>query len=193
MFIMQKMYTYSEDLFMIAFFTLIAHGVSTTALVAGGGVTSVGGAVPATAMVTDPVSEAAGSVPISWRSGSGGEAGGLQTDNVSVQQYWCMTTRWRIHTWRTRLLVLSVCALPDDPTGPRAELRSTPRMVRGSCPPFSPPPRLSFPLGGSRLQWTRCRVEPRLLEPSSLLLRRWGGSGPVEGCRVVEGSFGTTL
>jgi hypothetical protein len=59
------MYTYSQDLFMIAFFTLIAHGVSTTALVAGGGVTSAGGAVPSTAMVTDPVAEANGSVPIS--------------------------------------------------------------------------------------------------------------------------------
>jgi hypothetical protein len=38
--------------------------------------------VPATAMVTDPVAEADGYVPISWRSGSGGEAGGLQKDNV---------------------------------------------------------------------------------------------------------------
>jgi hypothetical protein len=72
---------------MTAFFTLIARGLSTTALVAGGGVTSAGGAVPATAMVTDPVAEADGSVPISWRSGSGGEAGGLQKDNVSMQQY----------------------------------------------------------------------------------------------------------
>jgi hypothetical protein len=87
MFIMQKMYTYSEDLFMIAFFTLIAHGVPTMVLVAGGGVTPAGGAVPATAMVIDPVAEAAGSVPISWSLGSSGEAGGLQMDNVSVQQY----------------------------------------------------------------------------------------------------------
>jgi hypothetical protein len=79
------MYTYSEDLFMTAFFTLIARGVSTTALVAGGGVTSAGGTVPATAMVTDPVADAVGSVPISWCSSSGGEAGGLQMDNVSVQ------------------------------------------------------------------------------------------------------------
>jgi hypothetical protein len=81
------MYTYSEDLFMTAFFTLIARGVPTIVLVAGGGVTSAGGAVPATAMVTDPVTKTAGSVPISWHSGSGGEAGGLQMDNVSVQQY----------------------------------------------------------------------------------------------------------
>jgi hypothetical protein len=43
--------------------------------------------VPTTAMVTNPVAEAAGSVTISWHSGSGGEASGLQTDNVSVQQY----------------------------------------------------------------------------------------------------------
>jgi hypothetical protein len=82
-----KMYTYSEDLFMIAFFTLMARGVPTMVLVAGGGVTPTGGVVPATAMVTDPVAEAAGSVPISWRPGSGGEAGGLQPENVSVQQY----------------------------------------------------------------------------------------------------------
>jgi hypothetical protein len=47
MFIMQeKIYTYSEDFFMTAFFTLRARGVSTTVLVAGGGVTSTGGAVP---------------------------------------------------------------------------------------------------------------------------------------------------
>jgi hypothetical protein len=86
MFIVQaNIYTYSEDFFMIAFFTLRASGVSTTVLVAGGGVTSAGGTVPATAMVTDPVAEADRSIPTSWRSGSGGEAGGLQKDNVSVQ------------------------------------------------------------------------------------------------------------
>jgi hypothetical protein len=82
-----KMYTYSEDLFMTAFFTLMAHGVPTMVLIAGGGVTPAGGVVPTTAMVTDPVAEAAGSVPISWHPGSGGEAGGLQTENVSMQQY----------------------------------------------------------------------------------------------------------
>jgi hypothetical protein len=81
------MYTYSEDLFITAFFTLMAGGVPTMVLVAGGGVTPAGGAVLATAMVTDPVAEAAGSVPISWHPGSGGEVGGLQTENVSVQQY----------------------------------------------------------------------------------------------------------
>jgi hypothetical protein len=81
------MNTFSEDLFMTAFFTLMARGVPTMVLVAGGGVTPAGGAVPAMAMVTDPVAEAAGSVPISWRPGSGGEAGGPQTENVSVQQY----------------------------------------------------------------------------------------------------------
>jgi hypothetical protein len=65
MFIMNKMYTYSKDLFMTAFFTLMACGVPTMVLVAGGRVTPAGGAVPTTAMVTDPVAEAAGSVPIS--------------------------------------------------------------------------------------------------------------------------------
>jgi hypothetical protein len=59
MFIMQsKIYTYSEDFFMTAFFTLRARGILTTVLVAGG-------AVPATAMVTAPVAEADGSVPTS--------------------------------------------------------------------------------------------------------------------------------
>jgi hypothetical protein len=76
------MQTYSVDFFMTAFFTRIARrGV----LAAGGGVTPVDGVVPATEMVT--VAEAAGSVPISWSSGLGGEAGGLQMDNVSMQQY----------------------------------------------------------------------------------------------------------
>jgi hypothetical protein len=81
------MYTYGEDLFMTAFFTLMARGVPTMVLVAGGGVTLAGGAVLATAMVTDPIAKAPGSVPISWRPGSGGEAGGLQTENISVQLY----------------------------------------------------------------------------------------------------------
>jgi hypothetical protein len=76
---------------MTAFFTLRARGVSTMVLVAGGGVTPAGGMVPAMAMVTAPVAEADGSVPTSWRSGSGGEAGGLQMDNVSVQQYRYLT------------------------------------------------------------------------------------------------------
>jgi hypothetical protein len=66
MFIAQKkMYTYSEDFFMTAFFTLRACGVLSTVLVAGGGVTSAGGAVPATTMVTAPVAETDGSVPTS--------------------------------------------------------------------------------------------------------------------------------
>jgi hypothetical protein len=103
-----------------------------------------------------------------------------------------MTIRQQIHTWRTPLLALSVCAQPDDPAGPKAEFRSTPRRVRGSCP-FSPPPQLPFLPGGSRLQWTHCRAESRPLKPSSLRLRHWGEGGPVEGCRVVEGTSGTIL
>jgi hypothetical protein len=193
MFIVQaKIYTYSEDFFMTTFFTLKARGVSTTVLVAGGGVTSVGGAVPTMAMVTAPIAEADGSVPTSWRSGSAGEAGGLQKDNVNVQPYRYMTTRRKIHTWRTRLLALSVCAQPDDPVKPKAEFRSTPRMVRGSHP-FSPPPRLPFPPGGSRFPWSHCPAVPRVLELSSLRLRRWGEGGLVKGCRVAKGSSGTTL
>jgi hypothetical protein len=72
MFIMQeKIYSYSKDSFMTAFFTLRACGVSTTVLVAGGGVTPAGGAVPITAMVTVPVAVVDGSVPTSWRLVSG--------------------------------------------------------------------------------------------------------------------------
>jgi hypothetical protein len=94
MFIMQeKIYTYSEDFFMTAFFTLRARGVSTTVLVAGDGDTPAGGVVPATTMVTVPVAVVDGFVPTSWRLGSGGEADGLQKDSVSVQQYRYMTTQ----------------------------------------------------------------------------------------------------
>jgi hypothetical protein len=119
------MYTYSEDLFMTAFFTLITRGAPTMVLVAGGGVTSAGGAVSATAMETDRVTEAAGSVSISWRSGSGGEACGLQTDNVSVQQYQYLTIQ------QGSIFILedsTSCAFrlraTDDPAGPKAEFWS---------------------------------------------------------------------
>jgi hypothetical protein len=181
-----RMRTYSVDFFMTAFFNRIARrGV----LVIGAGVSPAGGAVPTTAMVT--AAEAVGSVSISWRLGRGGEAGGLQRGSVSLQQYWCMTTRQHVHTWRTQLLALFVCAQPGDPAGPQAECRLTPRTVRGSCL-FSPPPRLLSLPGGFYLLWTRCRAEPRLLEPSWLQPRRWGGGGPAEGCRVAAGSFSTT-
>jgi hypothetical protein len=89
----EKIYTYSEEFFMTVFFTLRARGVSTTVLVAGGGVTPAGGTVPATAMVAVPVAVVDGSVPTSWRLGSGGQADGLQKDSVSVQQYRYMTTQ----------------------------------------------------------------------------------------------------
>jgi hypothetical protein len=182
-----RMQTYRVDFFMTAFFTRIARrGV----LVVGGGVSPDGGVVPATAMVT--AAEAVGSVSISWRPSRGGEAGGLQMGIVSMQQYWCMTTRQHVHISRTQLLVLFVCAQPGDPAGPQAECRLTPQTVRGSCL-YSPPPQLLSPPGGFRLLWTRCRAEPRLLEPSWLRPRRWGGGGPAEGCRVAVGSSSTTL
>jgi hypothetical protein len=60
-----KMGTYSEDLFMTAFFTRMTRGVSASVLAAGDGATPAGGVVPATAMVTDPAAEATGYVPIS--------------------------------------------------------------------------------------------------------------------------------
>jgi hypothetical protein len=87
----EKIYTYSEDFFMTAFFTLRAHGVSTTVLVAGGGVTPAGGTVPATAIGTIPVAVVSGSVPTSWRLGSGDEADRLQKDSVSMQQHRYLT------------------------------------------------------------------------------------------------------
>jgi hypothetical protein len=89
----EKMYTYSEDFFMIAFFTLRARGVSTTVLVAGGGVTPASGTVPATAMVTVSVEVVDGSVSTSWRLGSGREADGLQKVSVSMQKYRYMKTQ----------------------------------------------------------------------------------------------------
>jgi hypothetical protein len=91
--VQEKIYTYGEDFFMTAFFTLTARGVSITVLVAGGGVTLAGGTVPATAMVTAPVAAVDGSSPTSRRSGSGGEADGLQKDSVSAQQFRYMTTQ----------------------------------------------------------------------------------------------------
>jgi hypothetical protein len=89
-------------------------------------------------------------------------------------------------------IVLSACASPDNPAGPEAEFRSTPRLVRGNCP-SSPPPRLPSLPGGSHPPWTHCCVEPGLSEPSSLQQRRWGGGGLAEGCRVAAGSCGTVL
>jgi hypothetical protein len=59
----EKIYTYSKDFFMTAFFTLRAHGISTTVLVASGGVTPAGSTVPATAMVTTPAEVVDGSNP----------------------------------------------------------------------------------------------------------------------------------
>jgi hypothetical protein len=150
----KEMYTYSEDFFMIAFFTLRARGVSTTVLIASGGVTPAGGAVPATAMVTAPIAEADGSVPSSSRSGLGGEAGALQMDNVSVQQYQYLTIQQGSKFIPGRLdyvrFPFSICTPLDDPAGPKAEFRSTPWMVRGSCY-FSSLLQLPLPPGGSHL------------------------------------------
>jgi hypothetical protein len=142
------MQTHSVDFFMIAFFTRKARrGVP----VSGGGVSPAGGAVPATAMVTATVVD--GADPTSSSSVLGGEAEGLQMDTVSMQQYPCLATQQgsKTHTWKTRLLVLSACAPPDVPAGPKSKLRSTPRLVRGSYP-SSPPPRFLSPPGGFRLR-----------------------------------------
>jgi hypothetical protein len=93
----KRICTYSEDFFMTAFFILRAHGISTMVLVAGGGVTTAGCTVPATAMVTISAEVVDGSVPAVsaassagtsfpaslvpttfWRLGLGGEAEELQ-------------------------------------------------------------------------------------------------------------------
>jgi hypothetical protein len=83
----RKMQTYSTDFFMTACFTLIVHRILVAIPIAGSGVIPAGGVVPATATVTAPVAEAEGADPTSSRSDSGGEAGGLQTENVSMQQH----------------------------------------------------------------------------------------------------------
>jgi hypothetical protein len=74
-----QMQTYSLDFFLTSFFTRKARrGVS----VAGGGVCSADGVVPAMAMVTAAMAD--GPVPISSGSVLGEEAGRLQVDTVSV-------------------------------------------------------------------------------------------------------------
>jgi hypothetical protein len=72
-----------------------------------------------------------------------------------------------------------------------AKLRSTPRMVQGSCS-FSPSLRFPFPLGGSRSRFCRL-AELQMLEPFLLLPRHWEEGGLVGGCRVVVVSSSTIL
>jgi hypothetical protein len=60
----RKIYTYSEDFFVTAFSILKARGISTTVLVAGGGVTPADCTVPATALVTVPAEVVDGSIPV---------------------------------------------------------------------------------------------------------------------------------
>jgi hypothetical protein len=209
----KRICTYSKDFFMADFFSLRARGFLTTVFVAGGGVTQSDCEVPTTAMVinstevvngsvpavsaTPPTgtSSPANSVPVTfWRFGLGGEAEGLQNrqcqhattllfDNSIGQQ---------LHTWGVRLHALYVCALPDDPEGPMAKLRPTPRMVRGSCS-FSPSLQFPFPPGGFRSQSFHRWVKLWLLELFSLQLQRWEEGGPVGGYRVVVDNSGTTL
>jgi hypothetical protein len=81
------MQTYSTDFFLTAYFSLIVHRVLVAIPVASSGVIPAGGVVPATTTVAAPVAEAEGADPTSSRSDSGGEAGRLQTENVSVQQH----------------------------------------------------------------------------------------------------------
>jgi hypothetical protein len=87
----ERICTYSNDFFTTAFFTLKACGISTTVLVAGGGLTPADCAVPTTAMVTVPIEVVDGSVPTSWCLELGEEADGMQKDSVSMQQYRYLT------------------------------------------------------------------------------------------------------
>jgi hypothetical protein len=74
------------------------------------------------------------------------------------------STRQQTHNWKTRLLARSSCVSPNDPAEPEAEFRSTPRLVRGSCP-SSPPPQFPSLPGGSGPPWTHYCAEPGLSEP----------------------------
>jgi hypothetical protein len=198
---------------MADFFSLRARGFITTVLVAGGEVTPADCEVPTTAMVTIPAevvdgsvpavsaappagtSSLANSVPITfWRLGSGGEAEGLQNRQCkhSTTPIFGNSTGQQLHTWGVRLHVLYVCTLPDDPEGPMARLRPTPRMIWGSCS-SSPSLRLPFLPRGSCFQSSRCRAEHQMLELFSLRLQRWEEGSPIGGCRVVVDNSGTTL
>jgi hypothetical protein len=208
----KRICTYSEDFFMIDFFSLRVHGLITTVLVAGGGFTPADCEVPATAMVTifaeavegsipavsaaPPVgtSSPANSVPVTfWRLGSGGETKELQNRQCqhATTLIFDKFTGQQFHTWGVRLQAPYVCALPDDPEGPLVRLRPTPRMIQGSCSSL-PSLRFPFPPGGSRFRLFCCRAEPRLLEFFSLQQRRWEEGGPVGGYQVVVDSSGTT-
>jgi hypothetical protein len=198
---------------MTSFFILRAHGILSSELIADGRVTPTGCTVPATVMVTIPAEVVDGSIPAVsaassagtslpansvsttfWRLGSEGEAEGLQQRQCqhATIPIFDNSPRQQLHTWGVRLHAHSVCAQPDDPEGPMAKLRSTPRMVWGSCS-FSPSLRFPFPPGGSRSR-SFCRLaELWMLEPFLLLPRRWEEGGLVGGCRVVVDSSGTTL
>jgi hypothetical protein len=77
-----QMQTYSVDFFLTALFTRKAcRGV----FVAGGGVSSASGVVPATATVTAAAAD--GAAPTSSGSVLEEEAEGLQVDTVSTSQY----------------------------------------------------------------------------------------------------------
>jgi hypothetical protein len=178
---------------MADFFSLRACGFITTVLVAGGGVTPADGEVPAMAMVTIPAKVVDGSIPAVsaappggtlspansapitfWQLGLGGEAEGLQNGQCkhSATPIFGNSTGQQLHTWGFRLHALYICALSDDPEGPMARLRPTPRMIRGSCS-SSPSLRLPFPPGGSYFRSSRRRAEHQRLELFSLQPRRW--------------------
>jgi hypothetical protein len=143
----RRIYTYSEDFFMIAFFILRVRDFSTSVLVAGGGVTPADCGVPATAMVTISVDVVDGSVPAVSAASSAGTSSSV---NSVPTTFWRLGSGGEAEELGVRLHALYVCALPDDPKGPMAKLRSTPRIVRGSCS-FSPSLHFSLSARGLSL------------------------------------------
>jgi hypothetical protein len=198
---------------MIDFFCLRVRDLITTVLVAGGGFIPADCEVPAMAMVTIFAEAVEGSVPAVsvappaetsspansvpttlWRLGSGGEAEGLQNRQCqhATTSIFDNFTGQQLHTWGVRLHALYVCALPDDPKGPMAKLRLSPRMIWVSCS-SSPSLQPLSPPGGSRSRSLRRWVELRMLELFSLLLQHWKEGGPIGGYRVEGENSGTTL
>jgi hypothetical protein len=81
-----------------------------------------------------------------------------------------------LRTSKIRFPAPFASALPDDPTAPRAELRTNPWRAQMSFP-VSPLLQLTSPPGGSHLLRTCCCAELQLLEPFLLRQQRWGEDG----------------
>jgi hypothetical protein len=123
--------------------------------------------------------------------GRGGRTASGYCQHVTISTF-SNTTKQQASTRKIRFPAPLACALPVDPAAPRAELRSTPWLVQGSCS-VSPLLQLPSPPRGSHPLWTRCCAELQLCEPSLLRQRCWGGGGLAGGYRVAVGSYDTVL